>query len=368
MQFEDYTIHAWAQKVPEISAHDFVNLKANIEQNGQQVPIIRHAGEIIDGRNRLKICLELGREPRFEEYAGTLPVEQYILSTNIRRNLTAKQRMQLMAIFAPVIIPQVEAEMERRGQEGLAKGGKMPAQAGGGKKSDGRADSIAHRSEGKKSYEEGHPGVIAIREALGATTEQAKHFKEIFKKAPELLPEAAERGLAKTAKEARRRRDAAKRKAAKSTAAGNGEKRLDSGAAAFARTQEAFKGKPRVQDMIVPDEAIDPVLAKDPLAFVAKYGQINLRTGTQIADDKDKDAFVAWIAALRKLKVPLTTLLEVPAFNADNWKNWFAPQIAGPLRRAEMTELFDLVAAVAAAVATGSTELKQFVSRESVRD
>jgi hypothetical protein len=193
---------------------------------------------------------------------------------------------------------------------------------------------------------------MAIREATGATRRQAQHLKEIHKHAPELLNEVAARGgLGKTAKEARRRRDAAKRKAAKSTAGGNGEKRLDSGAAAFARMEEAFKGKPRIQDMIVPDEAIDPVLAKDPLAFVAKYGQVNLRTGAQITDERDKDAFVAWIAALRKLKVPLRTLLEVPAFTADNWKNWFAPQIAGPLRRAEITELFDLIAAAAAAVA-----------------
>ena len=66
MQLEDYKIHPLTQKVPRPSAKDYTQLKQNIEQNGQQDPITRHKGEILDGQTRLKICCELGREPLFE--------------------------------------------------------------------------------------------------------------------------------------------------------------------------------------------------------------------------------------------------------------------------------------------------------------
>ena len=51
------------------------------------------------------ICCELSIEPRIEEYTGSLPVAQYILTTNIRRNLSKAQRHQLLADFAETIIP-----------------------------------------------------------------------------------------------------------------------------------------------------------------------------------------------------------------------------------------------------------------------
>jgi hypothetical protein len=66
------------------------------------MPIIRHQGVSLDGRNRLKACLELGIEPKIEEYAGT----------NMRRNLSKLQRHQMIADFTAIIFPGNQSRKE----------------------------------------------------------------------------------------------------------------------------------------------------------------------------------------------------------------------------------------------------------------
>ena len=181
----NYKIHPWAQKVPVMGPEDYAPFKEDIKRQGQLFPIIHKNGEIWDGRNRLTACLELGIEPRFQEYNGSLPAEQYILTTNLRRNLTKLQRDQMIATFAPAIIPQVQAEMKERMK-------RKPL----------HADSAQ-----QNSVEQNHnPGKKAIAKALGASEYEAEKAIEIFSKAPELLEEVEARGgLRKTAEEARRR-------------------------------------------------------------------------------------------------------------------------------------------------------------------
>lgn len=45
----------------------FIELKRNIEQQGQLLPIILRRGKILDGRHRTQACLELGINVRYEE-------------------------------------------------------------------------------------------------------------------------------------------------------------------------------------------------------------------------------------------------------------------------------------------------------------
>ncbi len=324
MQYADYTIHPWAQKVPEMSPRDYAELKAWIKSIGQQHPIITHKGAIADGRNRLKACLELGIEPRFEEYTGTLPIEQYILSTNIRRNLTKLQREQMMADFAPAILPQIDEEMEHRRQEGMAKANQLPGKAGGGK-SEVREDS---RGLGQ-TWEEGHPGTAAICERTGATSWQARNLRQIHNDAPELLSEVAARGgLTETAKEARKRKMARK-------------------AAAKAKQKVKTNGSLSVNNIrALTREEVDPELADKPFEFAAKYGFVASHTKEQIEADKEKAAFSKWVNAIKGLKAPLKELLAVGSFKQSNVESWIkraSDPAKFPLRYAEMYEMVSLI-------------------------
>lgn len=319
MQYTDYTIHPWAQKVPEMSPRDYAELKAWIKSIGQQHPIITCKGAIADGRNRLKACLELGIEPRFEEYTGTLPIEQYILSTNIRRNLTKLQREQMMADFAPAIIPQIDEEMEKRQTVGLRKGEVVSV----------RANS---RARGQ-TWEEGHPGTAAICERTGASSWQARNLRQIHNDAPELLSEVAARGgLTETAKEAR------KRKAARKAAAKAKQKVKINGSSA--------DNVPSLQATALTREEVDPELADKPFEFLSKYGFVTSRTKEQVEADKEKTAFSQWLAAIKGLRSHLKELLAVGSFKQSHIESWIK-RTSDPakfaVRYAEMYEMVSLI-------------------------
>jgi hypothetical protein len=114
--------------------------------------------------------LELGIELRIEEYRGSKPIAQYILATNIRRNLTKLQRHQLIADFASEIIPQINAEIQK------------------GRKPDSeRTGLMRENSPALNSVR--HPARQFLMNATGASEDEARHLKSIHDKAPELLAE-----------------------------------------------------------------------------------------------------------------------------------------------------------------------------------
>lgn len=87
----DYTHHPAAAAFPMMDKERYTELRINIAQQGQLVPIVLCDGQVLDGRNRLKACLELGILPRFEEYSGD--PWAYVWSMNgERRDLVAEQR------------------------------------------------------------------------------------------------------------------------------------------------------------------------------------------------------------------------------------------------------------------------------------
>jgi ParB-like chromosome segregation protein Spo0J len=89
----DYTVHPVASLLPKLEGAARDELKQSLLQHGQQQPIVVKDGVLWDGRNRLEILLELGKEPVIQEYAGTLPPAEFILAANVhRRHLTDTQR------------------------------------------------------------------------------------------------------------------------------------------------------------------------------------------------------------------------------------------------------------------------------------
>ena len=85
--------HSAADLFPMITGAEFDALKKDIEENGLQCPITLLHGEIIDGRNRMRACEELGIAPDFEELADDVDPLTFVASMNLhRRHLEPHER------------------------------------------------------------------------------------------------------------------------------------------------------------------------------------------------------------------------------------------------------------------------------------
>jgi transposase len=119
IDWKGYKIHPAADKFPLIQGKEFEELKEDIKSKGQLEPIEMHNGEVIDGRNRLKACLDIGIEPKIQEWKGTGSVIDYIISKNImRRNLNESQRSIIAAELVPMFAKEAE-ERQRAGKKGV---------------------------------------------------------------------------------------------------------------------------------------------------------------------------------------------------------------------------------------------------------
>jgi hypothetical protein len=91
----------WAADIfPLMDETDYNELKADIAQNGLREEIVIYQGQILDGRNRYRACVESGVVPRFREHKGDHPVE-FVVSLNLlRRHLNTSQRAVIAAELA----------------------------------------------------------------------------------------------------------------------------------------------------------------------------------------------------------------------------------------------------------------------------
>src|SRR5207244_1034335 len=94
-----YSIHPAAKKFPLMTAEKFAALKDDIAKHGQHEPIALHRGRVLDGRNRLRACEELGLPPKTVKLDDKIDPEVYVLSLNAhRRHLTKSQQAMLAAM------------------------------------------------------------------------------------------------------------------------------------------------------------------------------------------------------------------------------------------------------------------------------
>ena len=94
-------VHPAALAFPEMSAAELQELADDIKTNGLAHAVVHDAaGQLLDGRNRMKACATAGVEPRFETYTGNDPVA-FIISANLRRrHLNESQRALIAAKLA----------------------------------------------------------------------------------------------------------------------------------------------------------------------------------------------------------------------------------------------------------------------------
>ncbi len=104
--------HPAASVFPMMRGEEYQELLYDIQVHGLREPILLCDGQILDGRNRFRVCREIGIEPAFRKWDGKggSPLS-VVLSLNLhRRHLTSSQR----AAIAVEILPMLEAEAKER--------------------------------------------------------------------------------------------------------------------------------------------------------------------------------------------------------------------------------------------------------------
>lgn len=94
--------HPAAAIVPMLEGTSYDSLKEDIQVNGQQVPIVLWDGLVIDGRNRLRACCELGVAPKMTQLSklpGGSPT-MYVLSANLHRRHLSPSQLAMVAARA----------------------------------------------------------------------------------------------------------------------------------------------------------------------------------------------------------------------------------------------------------------------------
>jgi hypothetical protein len=109
-------LHPVVNLFPPMAEDEYEALKADLAANGQQEAIWLHDGRVIDGRNRLRACTELGIEPKTKEWDGTGSPVKFVVSVNLhRRHLTGWQKAAVGV--------EVEARLAEEAKERMRQGG-----------------------------------------------------------------------------------------------------------------------------------------------------------------------------------------------------------------------------------------------------
>jgi ParB-like chromosome segregation protein Spo0J len=97
---EKYPVHPVADFFPMMDEEEYESLRESIKSDGLRDEILQFRGHVVDGRNRLKACFELGLEPKFTEYLGTEEdLEGFIFSRNYHRRHLSKEQKKDLAIL-----------------------------------------------------------------------------------------------------------------------------------------------------------------------------------------------------------------------------------------------------------------------------
>lgn len=98
---QQYEIHPAATLFPLMTEKEYQGLKQDIAENGQREDIVVWCGKLIDGRNRLRACEELHRQPSVAELDEDSDPWKYVISHNLhRRHLSETQRETVAAKLA----------------------------------------------------------------------------------------------------------------------------------------------------------------------------------------------------------------------------------------------------------------------------
>lgn len=125
-----FEVHPAANLFPLMTEDEYEGLKQDIAENGQREDIVVWCGKLIDGRNRLRACEELQRQPSIAELDEDQDPWKYVISHNLhRRHLTTSQRAMVASKLATLKRVDTlkkgnkkpDSSIELSGQEDVAK-------------------------------------------------------------------------------------------------------------------------------------------------------------------------------------------------------------------------------------------------------
>jgi hypothetical protein len=97
----DCEVHPLAEIWPMMSEEQYQGLLEDIRQHGQVDPVVMYNGKLLDGRNRLRACTELGIECKFAQLPNGVNPKAWVMSRNHhRRHMTPTQRSAVAAKVA----------------------------------------------------------------------------------------------------------------------------------------------------------------------------------------------------------------------------------------------------------------------------
>ena len=175
--------HEIADLFPLIEGDEFQLLCDDIKKEGLNHPVILLDDEILDGRNRYRACIEVGIEPRYEQFKGDDPLA-FVLSENLhRRHLTASQRAALAAEVANM----TQSDAGKQYGRGQDSSGNF-TEAISNTKASGLFQVGEKYIREAKAIKENYPGKFAELKTGRKTIQQAKReiIKENVKDQPEL--------------------------------------------------------------------------------------------------------------------------------------------------------------------------------------
>jgi hypothetical protein len=101
MDDQKYEVHPAATLFPMMSDDEFEGLKQDILENGQREHVVFWCGALLDGRNRMRACEELGIAPNIFDLPLDKDPWKYVISHNLhRRHLSTSQRAMIASKLA----------------------------------------------------------------------------------------------------------------------------------------------------------------------------------------------------------------------------------------------------------------------------
>ncbi len=118
-----YKIHKFALAVPEMNPLEYSDLKKDLKENGQKVPIIIYNNEILDGRHRYKALTELKVEPKINSFKGTeVEAAKLVISLNVKRRHLSRGQATLLGV--DTLLPAIQKAAKEKQVAAVVSGNK----------------------------------------------------------------------------------------------------------------------------------------------------------------------------------------------------------------------------------------------------
>lgn len=188
MKIGDWETHAAADLLPLLEGEAYRQLCASIRAQGLKESVKLYEGKVLDGRNRLRACLDLAVTPRFEAWEGEDPFEHVWALNAERRHLEQGQKAAIRLKFDRAIMEH-KARIAEQANRARSEAARRRRQRHG----DDDADDEVDRNVAIDSPPRQEPTSKLLADKAGVGKRTAEKALVVAQRAPEQF-EAVVRG------------------------------------------------------------------------------------------------------------------------------------------------------------------------------